>query len=88
MKSSYIISLSCLAWTTVRVLTTSPSVPTCHHSTVLEGRTDSCQKINYQGILIPKEFASGNKFGVSIRLALRDVCDRSPGLCDYNEFVS
>jgi hypothetical protein len=88
MKSSYIISLSCLAWTTVRVLTTSPSVPTSHHSSVLEGRTDSWQKINFQGILILKEYASGNKYGVNIRVALRDVCDRSPGLCDYNEFVS
>ena len=35
-----------------------------------------------------REYASMNKYGVSIRVALRDVCDRSPGLCDYNEWVS
>ena len=63
-------------------------IPTRPRSAVLEGRTDSWQKINYQGILILKEYASGNKYGVNIRVALRDVCDRSPGLCDYNEFVS
>ena len=35
-----------------------------------------------------KEHATGNKHGIALRVALRDVCERIPGTCDYNEFVS
>ena len=86
-KNNAILSFAAMGMS--RELTHTSSPPHLL-SSVIEVRRDDQQdqwlQHQYQGVLIMKDYALNNKYGVNIKVAMRDVCERS-GACNYNEFV-